>query len=43
MMSNPPVGYLDASAVLAFLNNETGRAEDLAGCLRKRNGETFDW
>lgn len=29
MMSDPPASYLDASAVLAFLNNEAGRAEDL--------------
>ena len=34
-MSNPPVSYLDASAVLAFLNNEAGRAEDLTALFEE--------
>lgn len=29
MMSDPPLSYLEASAVLAYLNNEPGRAEHL--------------
>ena len=29
MMSNPPLSYLDACAVLAYLNNQPGRAEHL--------------
>ena len=35
MMSNPPLSYLDASAVLAFLNNEAGRAEDLTALFEE--------
>ena len=43
MMSNPPLSYLDASAVLAFLNNEAGRAEDLAALFEEAERETCGW
>ncbi len=35
MMSDPPLSYLEASAVLAYLNNEPGRAEHLEGLFEE--------
>ena len=35
MMANPPISYLDACAVLAYLNDEPGRADNLAALFEE--------
>lgn len=35
MMSNPPLSYLDACAILAYLNDEPGRADNLAALFEE--------
>ena len=35
MTSSPPLSYLDASAVLAYLNDEPGRADNLAALFEE--------
>lgn len=34
-MANPPISYLDACAVLAYLNDEPGRADNLAALFEE--------